>query len=213
MDKVRVLVALDHVLSRRAVHALLNAQADMEIVGDCTSPAELLVRVAESSPQIVLTDAFWSDPNSIALVGQVRKVCPTSRILLITISSDIEMMRKILDAGASGCIGRHADEAQVLTAIRELHQGHVFMDPELADGVFQNVLVYRCMIHSGHNTRIGKRLSPREHQVLRYLLKGYTNQQIADNLFLSVKTTETYRARLKRKLGLRNRADIVRYGI
>jgi two-component system response regulator NreC len=161
----------------------------------------------------VVTDALWPDQSGITVVGQIRQNCPNTRVLLIAVTDDIVLIRRILESGASGCIGRHADATELLTAIRQLHQGHVFIDPELAGSVVQEVLGYRCTAHEGHKEHLAKQLSPRELEVLEYLLKGYTNQQVADSLFLSVKTTETYRARLKRKLGLRNRADIVRYGM
>jgi two-component system response regulator NreC len=213
MDKIRVFVAFDHALLRKMLKGLINAQADMEVIGEGESIDDVLEKVADSSPHIVVTDALWPVQNGASLVGQVRKTCPSTGILLVTMTDDILLIRRILESGAMGCIGRHATDGVVLTAIRQLHQGHIFVDPELAGTVVQEVLGCRYTVHEGHKAHIAKRLSARELEVLEYLVKGYTNQQVADSLYLSVKTTETYRARLKRKLGLRNRADIVRYGL
>jgi two-component system response regulator NreC len=197
-----------------AIEGLVRDESDMELEGqEAGSIGEVVDAVERAAPHVVVTDALWPLQSGAGLVSQLRQRSPDARVLLVTITDDILLIRKILESGASGCIGRHATNREVASAIRQLCQGQIFIDPELAGSVVQEVLGCRITVHAGHKAHVAKQLSPRELEVLEYLLKGYTNQQVADSLFLSVKTTETYRARLKRKLGLRNRADIVRYGM
>jgi two-component system response regulator NreC len=213
METIRVFVALEHALLRGALQKLVSEQQGMALAGASGDSAEVIALVAARSPHVVVTDAWSSEPSGIAWLGQLRHAAPNSHVLVLALSNDATRIRRTLEAGASGCVGLLGDERTVVAAIRELHQGGTFIDPTLAAGVVQNVIGYRGATHSAHKLHDSKQLSPREIQVLKYLIQGYTNQQIADDLVLSVKTTETYRARLKRKLGLRNRADIVRYGM
>jgi two-component system response regulator NreC len=214
MEKIRVFLALDHSLLRGVLRGVIQAEPDMEVAGTVADISRVPQEVSELQPpaDVVITDAL-SAHNGISLVSQVRRESARTRVLLMVFSDDIALIRKLLDSGAVGCVGRHATELDVLKAIRQIHVGQTVIDPELAGNVLQHVLGVRYTVHEGHKARMPRQLSSRELEVMEYLVKGYTNQQIADVLFLSVKTTETYRARLKRKLGLRNRADIVRYGM
>jgi DNA-binding NarL/FixJ family response regulator len=190
---------------------LINSQSDMEAVGEESACAGCFERIRARPPDVLVTDAFWPSDQGLALISQIRQTCAKTRILLVSISDDAMFIRRSLEHGATGCIGRHASDAEVLSAIRLVAQGQMFVDSELAGHLIQGVLGRKGLDASGNGSRPGTQLSQREMEVLEYLVQGHTNQEIADRLYLSVKTAETYRARLKRKLGLRTRADIVRY--
>jgi DNA-binding NarL/FixJ family response regulator len=146
--------------------------------------------------------------GSIPLIERLRHECPQIRVIVLTMHDDPAYLRAVLAAGGRGYIVKTAADSDLLTAIRAAHQEHIFIDMPLGEH---------------HSTRAKTASSPpaaknsapslseREREVLAYLAQGHTNQEIADRLFLSVKTIETYRARLNEKLGLRTRAELVRY--
>jgi two-component system response regulator NreC len=211
MAKIRVLLADDHAVLRAGLRMLINAQPDMEVAGEASSGEEALRLARELTPDLVLMDISMPGAGGIEATAQIRRDCPKVRVLALTMHDDPAYLRSVLAAGGSGYILKRAADTELLSAIRITHRGETYLAPSLAGAVVQEVLGRRAK--KGEGDLPGDSLSEREREVLRLVAQGHTNQQVADRLALSVKTVETYRARLMEKLGLKSRADLVRYAL
>jgi DNA-binding NarL/FixJ family response regulator len=208
MARIRVFVVDDHAVLRAGLRMLINAQKDMQVVGEAANAREAHTQIEQTAPDVVTLDLSMPGGSGLKLVEQIHAHCPKSRVLILTMHDDAAYCRAALAAGACGYVVKTAADTQLLTAIRAVAEGHLFVDPSTADasGVGPAVVEVPAL-------RCGPALSTREQEVLVLLAQGLTNQAVADRLFLSVKTIETYRTRITEKLGLRTRADIFRYAV
>jgi DNA-binding NarL/FixJ family response regulator len=209
MGTIRVLLADDHALLRAGLRLLINAEPEMEVVGEAADCREALAGVRALKPDVLTLDLTMPGGNSIRLIEQLRREHPGTQVLVLTMHDDPAYLRAALAAGSAGYVVKAAADTELLSGIRAVCEGrvvvhvsrptaHPALDPEEAESPRP----------SG-----AARLSSREREVLTLLARGHTNQEIARLLFLSVKTIETYRARIADKLGLRSRADLVRYAL
>ncbi|MGB9724071.1 MAG: response regulator [Chloroflexia bacterium] len=216
-EKIRVLIADDHAILRSGLRLLLETQPDMEVVGEAGSAEEAVALEARLRPDVVLMDltlparpgAAGGAPDGLEAIRRIRASRPEARVLVLTMHDDEGYLRAVLEAGGVGYVLKQAADTELLSAIRIARQGGTYLHPSHAR------LLVESMLRRGEEAerRGYERLSPREQEVLHLLALGYTNRQVADRLCLSIKTVETYKARLMEKLGLRNRADIVRYAL
>jgi two-component system response regulator NreC len=212
MPRIRVLVADDHAVLRAGLKLLINAQSDMEVVGEAGGGPETVRSAQATAPHVVLLDLSMPGARFTQTIEQLVQVAPSSRVLVLTMHDDPAYMRAALLAGASGYIVKKAADVELLTAIRAVHYGRTFVDltrpGEQAGG--QEVR------HVSRDSPVGgqpRPLSQREAEVLRLLAQGHTNQEAADHLAVSVKTIETHRKRLSDKLGLKSRAQLFRFAV
>jgi two-component system, NarL family, response regulator NreC len=188
---------------------LLDAQTDIEVVGDAGDGWEVSRLARELRPDVVVMDLSMPGPHSGQVIRRVLRVCPTTRVLILTMHDDAAYLASAMAAGAAGYVVKKVADSELLLAIHAVHAGRTFVDlthtagPSPAPGGEQVGTVHERP----------KDLSPRERQVLRLLAEGHSNQQIADQLRVSVKTVETYRTRLREKLGLKGRADLYRFAV
>jgi DNA-binding NarL/FixJ family response regulator len=212
MTPIRVVLADDHAVLRAGLRLLINAQPDMEVVGEAADTNEALERVRALQPNVLSMDLTMPGPSSIKMIERLRQECPQTQVLVLTMHDDQAYLRAVLAAGAGGYVVKSVADAQLLNAIRAVHQGRIVVDVNLPRDL--NTPIAGPRTGSGAPAARGfAGLSAREREVLTLLAQGYTNQEIADKLFLSVKTIETYRARIADKLGLRSRAELVRYAL
>jgi two-component system response regulator NreC len=212
MTATRIVLADDHAILRAGLKSLLNAQPDIQVVGEADT-AEQAVRVAqETQPDLVLMDISMGDMGGIAATRQVLRACPATRVLMLTMHDDAAYVQQALDAGAVGYVLKRAADSELLAAIRAVQRGEAFLYPSVAKTLIDD---YVRMKKTGETTARAAEevLSPRERQVLSLIAQGYTNQEIAERLTLSVKTVETHKARIQEKLGLRTRSELVRYAM
>lgn len=214
MTKIRVLIADDHAVLRSGLRLLINSQPDLEVVGEAADGPEALRQAADLCPDVLTLDIAMPGNNITELLGQLRQHCPKTRVLVLTMHDSPTYLRLALAAGAAGFLVKTAADTELLSAIRAVHRGRMFVDLSLEEGEAQAVLgeisADAGPARSADDVKPAP-LSQREREVLILLADGLTNQQIADRLFLSVKTIETYRSRIGHKLGLRSRADFIRY--
>jgi DNA-binding NarL/FixJ family response regulator len=187
---------------------LIGSQRDLEVVGEASDGDEVVRKVALLRPDVALVDISMPGSSGIKAIERIRAAAPATRVLVLTMHDMPAYLRAALAAGASGYVVKRAADSALLAAIRDVHAGRTALDPELAASVVQGGLRRR-----GAAAASPPPLSQREREVLELVAQGYTNQQIADHLGLSVKTVETYRARLVEKLGLQSRAELVRYAL
>jgi two-component system response regulator NreC len=213
MSKIRILLADDHALLRAGLKLLINHQHDMEVVAEAGDFAETMRLGKLVQPDVITLDLTMPAGNGIPMVERVRRECPSSRVLVVTMHDDPAYLRAALAAGAFGYVVKRAADTELLSAIRAVHAGRAIVDLKLRSGQTHAVLATKPAEDCECQDLPGESLSDRESTALRLLAEGHTNQAIADQLDLSVKTIESYRSRLLRKLGLRTRADIIRYAV
>jgi two-component system, NarL family, response regulator NreC len=212
MLKTRVLIADDHAVLRAGLKLLINGQSDMEVVGEAADGPETVRRAQAATPHVVLFDLSMPGPRFTQTIERLMRAASSCRVLVLTMHDDPAFLQAALQAGASGYIVKKAADVELLTAIRAVHQGRSFVDltrPAKPAPGQQIGRVTRDSPPAGHS----KPLSRREAEVLRLLAQGYTNQEAADQLAVSVKTIETHRSRLSDKLGLKSRAQLFRFAV
>ena len=209
--KIRVLIADDHAILRAGLTLLINAQADMEVVSEAPDGDQDVQGARDTSPHVALIDLTMPGSSGMGALEEIARWCPDTRVLVLSMHDDPAYLRSALAAGASGYILKRALDTELLAAIRAVHRGGVFVDPSLAHVFVQDVL--KRPRNAGSAPRSLKILSERERQVLGLVAQGYGSRDIAKQIVVSVKTVETYRARIAEKLGLRTRHEIVRFAV
>ena len=207
--KARILLADDHTLVRDGLRRVIEAEPDLKVVGEAANVAATIAEVAALHPDVLILDVTMPGGGGIAALGEIRKASAATRILVLTMHEDADTLRVALVSGASGFLLKHAAGRELVAAIRALLEGRTYVDPTLA-----GVALHAAFGPAQASPETGReRLSPRETQVLCDLALGFTNKEVAQRLAVSVKTVETYRARLSEKLGLARRAELVRYAM
>ena len=210
MGKINILVADDHAMMRAGLRMLIDAQLDMAVVGEAGDGREAIEQAKSLHPDLVLLDLSMPGLGGIPAIELLRKEAPGARVLVLTMHEDSEYLRQALEAGASGYLVKRAADTELLAAIRAVRRDEVYVHSSLTSTLLEMTFEKG---QKGERTDGVTDLSKREIEVLRLLALGYTNRQIAGKLFLSVKTIETYRARITEKLQLPTRAELVRYAI
>ena len=201
---ITVLIVDDHAILRAGLRTLLNLQADIEVVGEAAAGAEALTMVQRLQPDVVLMDICLPDIDGLEVTAKLKKAHPNIRVLILTMHDDRGFLYPALKAGASGYVVKRAADTELISAIRSAYRGDVFLDPSMA-----KVMTEDYMEQVGTE----KRLSDREREVLGLIAEGCTYKEMAKLLAVSVKTIETYRERIKEKLGLTTRSELVRYAV
>ena len=208
MTKIRVLLADDHAVLRAGIRALLDMQADIEVVGEAGDGYQAVARVRELQPDIVLMDVGMPGLDGMAATRQIKSDYPNTRVLILTQHENKEYVRPALKIGASGYVLKRAEGDELLTAIRAVYAGGTFLDPAIA-----GVLAEDARREPGVPSDPFDSLTDREREVLILLAQGKTYQQIAETLFISSKTVDYHRTNLMRKLNLANRAELTRFAL
>lgn len=203
---IRVLIADDHAMVRRGLTLILGQQEDLQIVGEAGDVFSVPERCAELKPDVLLLDLSMPGGDALKMLDRLHRQAPATRVVVLSMHDDPTTVRAALAAGVSGYVVKTAGDGALISAIRAVAAGRTFLDVPLRDAQTQEV-VDRAAERGGEPAS----LSAREEEVLKLLARGHTNQEVADRLFLSVKTIETYRARLSDKLGLKSRAELTRY--
>jgi two-component system response regulator NreC len=203
---IRVLVVDDHAVVRSGLRLLIDAEADMETVGEAGNVRDAIFEARTSKPDLILMDVVMPGESGLEGVPKLLHEHPDVKVLILSMQDDPRYLRVAFSVGASGYVLKEAADTEVVTAIREVAAGGRYVHPELGA---------RLIAAEADAARQAEEdpLSDREREVLRLLALGYTNQEIAKQLFISVRTAETHRAHVMQKLRLASRADLVRYAI
>lgn len=207
MSILRIVLADDHVMMREGLKSLVNAQPDMEVVGEADNGRAALLKAREFQPDVVVMDISMPELSGIKATEQMKDCCRKAKVLVLTAYDDTGYLRQLLEAGASGYVLKKAAAEELVKAIRVAVAGGVYLDPTMAGKVVSGY-VGRKKLRGGLPSG---ELSEREEEVMRLVAWGYTNKEVAGYLNLSVKTVETHKTNLMQKLDLNGRSDIVRY--
>jgi two-component system response regulator NreC len=208
MDKIRLLLVSDYRLTRTGLRQLLRLAEDFEVAAETDNPVEVKQICGRSACHVILLEITIPGPHGLRTAAKLVQENPGAQVVVISSNENLTYVRSMLNSGVLGYVLRKASETELFLAIRNAHQGRRYIDPRLSDSL-TDVLLGRS---SGHG-RVGERLSNRELQVLRAIVRGFTSQEVAQQLELSTKTVETYRSRIYEKLRLKTRADLVHYAM
>lgn len=209
MNMLRVFLADDHELVREGLRALVNSQPDMECVGEAADGRAAVERVQSLRPDVAVLDVSMPGLNGLEAAKKLKHCCPDVRLLTLTRHTDDGYLQQLLKAGVSGYVLKQSASSVLLTALRAVAVGNLFLDPAITGKVIGNYVGKSA----GRGASTGGELSERESEVLRLIAWGYSNKEIGWKLNISSKTVDTYKLRLMEKLSLRSRTDIVRYAL
>ncbi|MFL6373299.1 MAG: response regulator [Pyrinomonadaceae bacterium] len=208
-EKLRILLAEDHKTVREGIKLLVNAQTDMEVIGEA-GDGEIAVRLAgELKPDIIVMDISMPELNGLRATRRIRSNGHDVKILMLTRHTDDGYLQQLIEAGANGYVLKQSAPNELINAIRAVGTGNSYLDPALTNKVMGGY-TNRSVSLRGENKNT---LTDREGEVLRLIALGYSNKEIAENMNLSVKTIEAHKANAMQKLGINSRIGIVRYAI
>jgi two-component system, NarL family, response regulator NreC len=203
---IRILICDDHALLRSGLKRLLDAEGDIEVVGEAANAEAAIACAVAIRPDVVLLDIVMPGRSGVEATPDLLAAAPDANVLVLSMQDDLTYVRRAFAAGARGYLLKEAADAELVQAVREVAAGRLYVHPLLG------ARLAAAEIETA-SPREADPLSSREHDVLRLLALGHTNQEIAQMLFISVRTAETHRAHILRKLGLSTRAEIVRYAL
>ena len=214
-DITRILLADDHSVLRSGLRLLIDHQPDLAVVGEASDGVETIKKAQETRPDIILLDLNMPQMDGLTALPKLKEAVPESRILILTMHDDVNYLRQALESGASGYVLKKAVDSELLNAIRAVMRGETPVHSAMTQKLFQLGKRDTQEVTGAKNP--WQALSEREYNVLRLVALGHTNAEIGEDLYISPKTVETYRARAMEKLGLNTRAQVVRsalkYGV
>lgn len=210
MAKIRLILADDHAVVRSGIRMLLEAQPDIEIVAEVESGRQAVEEARKIRPDVILMDVQMPELNGIEATQQIKKLAPETAILALTMHEDDQYFFEMLHSGASGYVPKRAAPDELVTAIRTVARGEIFLYPSLATRLVQD---YLKRADADDQPLVYDDLTPREREVLVLIAEGLTNAEIGEKLVISVKTVDRHRENIMRKLNMHNRIDLVKYAI
>jgi DNA-binding NarL/FixJ family response regulator len=206
---IRILIADDHAIVRSGIRALLQLHSDFAVVAEAADGREAIAQARTHRPDVALMDIGMSGMDGLTATRELKVAHPDVRVLLLTQHEEPEYVLPALKVGASGYVLKRAPDDSLIQAIRAVHAGETYLDPRISDVLMQD---YQSRA-SGEPPDLLQTLTGREREVLILLAQGRTYQEVADTLFISVKTVEFHRANLMRKLKLENRARLTKFAL
>jgi two-component system, NarL family, response regulator NreC len=203
---IRVVLVDDHAVVRSGLRLLLEGQKDIEVIGEGGNGKDAIFRARALKPDVLLLDVVMPGESGIDVLPKVLKESPETRVLILSMQDDPSYVREAFAAGASGYVLKEAVDEEVVSAIREIAAGGSYVHPALGAKMVAADAAERAAAAADP-------LSDREREVLRMLALGHTNQEIAEQLYISVRTAESHRAHIMQKLRLSTRAELVRYAL
>ena len=211
MKTVRILIVDDHDLMRRGIKALLQSHAGWEVVGEAHTGREAVAKAEELKPDVAILDISMPDLNGIEAARRIRKSAPNTEVLILSVHYSDQLIRDILEAGVRGYIVKSDSDRDLVIAVETLANHKPFFTPRATEVILSNFNGARPGNDLPESVR--DRLTSREREIVQLLAEGKSSKEVASSLGISVKTAETHRANIMRKLQLHTVTDLVRYAV
>jgi len=208
---IRVLIADDHKIMLAGLRSLLEKQTDIEVVGEADNGRKAVRMAQEKKPDVIVMDVSMPDLNGIEATKQIIESLPETRVIALSMHSDKRFVMGMLRAGASGYLLKDCASQELANAIDQVARGKKYLSPEITGVVIDDFLLGRGS--SEEVATAASQLSPREREVLQLIAEGWSTKQIASHLYVSIKTIETHRRQIMKKLDLHSIADLTKYAI
>jgi len=203
---IEIVVVDDHAIVRAGLRALIQSDPSLNMAGEAAGGLEAISLVEKIQPDVVVLDLSMPDIDGVQVTRELRARYPEIRILILTVHEDEALLREVIKSGASGYILKHAAEKELNEAIKRVFVGEMYVDPKMLPALFKHTRSFPSRPET-----LGEPLTPREVDVLKLIVDGYTNRQIGEELHISMRTVEGHRANIYGKLGLHSRVELVRY--
>jgi two-component system, NarL family, response regulator NreC len=210
VNRITVLLADDHTMVRKGLRTLLDAEVDIQVIGEAEDGREAVDKANELRPDVVVMDITMPGLNGLEATRQIRRQLPQIQVVMLTMHTSEEYVLQVLRAGATGYVVKRAAPSELISAVRAAHQGESFLSPSVSRMVVEKYL--RKVDAPAQENRY-EELTPREREVLQLIAEGHSGRQIAELLCLSVKTVQTHRANLMHKLDIHTTAGLTQYAI
>ncbi|MFH0768892.1 MAG: response regulator transcription factor [Chloroflexota bacterium] len=210
MKKIRVFLADDHRILRDGIRSILEKLPDIDMVGEADDGKKAVAQIKQLVPDVVLMDITMPELNGLEATKRIKQEFPQVKVLILTMHETDQYLSEMLSAGASGYIVKSADSGELISAIREVHQGDVHLYPSIARMLVQD---YLQKVTAGTEKESYNGLTPREREVLRYIAEGKQNKEIGKILSISIRTVQAHRTKLMDKIGAHDRTELVKYAI
>ena len=203
---IKVIIADDHAIVRAGLRTLITSEKDLELIGEATGGLEAIEKVDQLAPDVLVLDISMPDKDGIEVIRTLKAAAITCAILVLTVHEDDALLREAVRLGAAGYILKHAAESELISSIRSVYRGELYIHPKMIRSLLQSESSANVQEQSTLEI-----LTLREVEVLKLIVQGYTNKQVAEELGISIRTVEGHRANLTDKLGIRSRVDLLRY--
>jgi DNA-binding NarL/FixJ family response regulator len=210
MKTLRILVADDHDLMRRGVKALLQSHAGWEVCGEAHTGREAVAKSEELKPDVVVLDISMPELNGVEAARRIRKASPNTEVLILSVHYSDQLIREILDAGVRGYMVKSDSDRDLVIAVETLASHKPFFTPRATEVILSN---FSGGSRAEPPELVGDRLTSREREIVQLLAEGKSSKEVASSLCISVKTAETHRANIMRKLQLHTVSELVRYAV
>jgi len=211
MKPIRIVIADDHAVLRAGLRSLLSAEEDLEVVGEAGDGAICVDLAAALQPDVVVMDINMPTCSGLEALPMIKEKLPDCKVLALTMHDDVAYLRKVLESGGAGFVLKQSAADELLTAIRAVHDGGIYMSPRHARVLLEDTM--GAPEPGDRDEARYRSLSERESEIFRLTALGHSNAEIADMLYLSVKTVETYKSRMMAKLDLHSRAALVKLAL
>ncbi|MBI2237580.1 MAG: response regulator transcription factor [Actinobacteria bacterium] len=208
-DRMKVLVVDDHAVVREGIRMVLEGDPELQVVGEASSGEEAIDKVRELEPNVVVMDIGMPGLSGFEATRRIRQSHPDVQVLALTVHDSEAYVFQMLQAGATGYVVKRAPAAEVIQAVKGAFRGEAVLHPSVAKLLIRD---YLSRVERGEETSYDT-LSEREREILKLIAEGKTNKEIAELLYLSIKTVQAHRANLMRKLGMHDRTELVKYAI
>jgi DNA-binding NarL/FixJ family response regulator len=209
--KLRILVADDHELVRRGIRGLIRARCGWIVVGEAMNGREAVEKAIRLKPNVVILDISMPDLDGLQATRQIREAVPTTEVIALTMHDSDQMVRRVLHAGALGYVLKSDLATQLVRAVKSVSAGKLFLTPRVSDIVLKGFLTTGNRVHTMGDSQVLP--TPRETEIVRFLAEGKSNKQIAAELGITIRTVETHRAKVMRKVGVHSLAELIHYAI
>ncbi|MGA3086490.1 MAG: response regulator transcription factor [Thermodesulfobacteriota bacterium] len=209
-EKIRILLADDHQILREGLRYILDTQADMKVIGEASDGRQAVKEAKRVNPDVLIIDIAMPELNGIEAARQILALYPSIKIIILSMHYSTEHIYQALQAGAMGFLIKDAAGKELMQAVRAVYGGHRYLSERVDEILIEDYVMQRRKIQPQSPL---ESLSPREREILQLVVEGKTSPAIAEILFISPKTVETYRSRLMHKLGLKDTAGLVKFAI